>query len=115
MTRSELVEVVYQRHGGISRREAQELLDLILGLIRESLAAGERVEIPGFGSFEVARAGGRVGRHPVTGRRFKLTAKPSLVFRPSRVLDETLNGSGRRVSAAPAESGSPGRAGRELA
>ena len=91
MTRSELVDVVYQRHGGISRREAQAHLDLILNLIKDRLAAGERVEIPGFGSFEIVKAAGRVGRHPVTGRKFKVPGRRSLAFRPSRLLQQSLN------------------------
>lgn len=92
MTRSELVEVVYLRHGGLSRREAQELLDVILGVIRDRLAAGARVEIPGFGSFEVRATAARRGRHPVTGRGFRVAGGRSLVFRASRRLQEQLNG-----------------------
>ena len=91
MTRSELAEVVYRQHGGISRREAQALLDLILGLIRDHLAAGERVEIPGFGCFEVSWAGARGGRHPVTGRRFRVARRRTLTFRPSRGLEQRVN------------------------
>ena len=91
MTRTELVEAVYRRHGGISRREAQGLVDLILRLIRDRLAAGERVEIQGFGSFEVRWTAPRVGRHPVTGRKFRAASRRSLSFRPSRLLEEELN------------------------
>lgn len=91
MTRSELVEAVYRRHGGISRQEAQELLNLILNLIKSHLAAGQRVEIAGFGCFEVAARGARVRRHPVTGRRVRVSGPRDLVFRPSRVLARSLN------------------------
>jgi nucleoid DNA-binding protein len=91
MTRSELVEVVYRRHGGISRREAHELLDLILGLIKRRLATGERVEIPGFGSFQVVGGAERQGRHPVTGRPVRVPGRRRLLFRPSRALHRRLN------------------------
>jgi integration host factor subunit alpha len=91
MTRTELVEELYQRHGGLSRREAQELVDLILRVIRDRLAAGERVEITGFGSFEVRQSPPRAGRHPVTGRPFRVAGRRSLVFRPSRTLRDELN------------------------
>ena len=91
MTRTELVEVVYRRHGGISRREAHDLLDLILHLIKDRLAAGERVEIPGFGAFEVTRTPDRVVRHPVTGRTLRLGGRKGLAFRPSRLLKQHLN------------------------
>ena len=96
MTRSELAEVVYRRHGGISRREAQGLVDLILGLIKHRLVAGERVDIPGFGSFQIVRGAERAGRHPVTGRRIRVPGRRRLEFRPSRLLS-------RRLNAAPAQ------------
>lgn len=91
MTRSELVEAVYRRHGGISRQEAQELLNLILNLIKSHLAAGERVEIAGFGSFRVAGSAARVRRHPVTGRPARTPGGRTLEFRPSPVLSRSLN------------------------
>jgi integration host factor subunit alpha len=91
VTRTQLVEELYRRHGGLSRREAQELVDLILRVIRDRLAAGERVEITGFGAFEVRASAPREGRHPVTGRRFRVAGRRSLVFRPSRSLKDELN------------------------
>ena len=91
MTRIELANAVYERHGGISRREAREIVQVILDIMRDRLAAGERVEIPGFGSFEVRWAPPRTGRHPVTGRRFQVSGRRSLVFRPSRLLKRDLN------------------------
>jgi nucleoid DNA-binding protein len=91
MIRSELVDAVYRSHGGISRAEAQGLLDLILDVIKSRLAAGEKVEIPGFGSFEIAPAPPREGRHPVTGRAFRVPQGRALVFRPSRKLKDQLN------------------------
>lgn len=91
MTRAELVELVYQRHGGLSRREAQDILDIILRLIRDRLARGERVEIAHFGSFELTSSAPRQVRHPVTGRRFRVGAKRNLIFRPARALREGMN------------------------
>ena len=64
VTRTQLVEQLYERHGGLSRREAQALVDLILRVIRDHLAAGERVEIHGFGAFEVRETAARMARHP---------------------------------------------------
>jgi len=93
MTRAELAERVYERHGGLSRRDAQELLDIVLRLIRQSLAAGERVDIAHFGAFDVAESAPRRGRHPVTGRGFAVPGRRTLVFRPARSLRLKLNGS----------------------
>lgn len=101
MTRAELVERVYQRHGGMSRHEAQDLVDLILRLISERLAAGERVEIANFGSFELSIAPPRQGRHPVTGRPFQVAGRRQLVFRPSRHLRERVNAAAEAAGDTP--------------
>jgi integration host factor subunit alpha len=98
MTRAELVDLVYQRHGGLSRREAQDVLDVILRIIRDRLALGERVEIAHFGSFELAASAPREGRHPVTGRRFRVAGKRSLIFRPARALRDGINSEGAEPS-----------------
>ena len=91
MTRSELVDAVYQRHGGISRREAQDLVDLILDTLAASLVAGQRVDIPGFGAFAVIVTPARAGRHPISGRRFTVPPTRTLQFRPSKRLSAQLN------------------------
>ena len=91
MTRLELANAVYERHGGISRREARDLVELILRIMRDKLAEGERVEIPGFGSFEVRWSPPRSGRHPITGRSFRTMGGRTLVFRASRLLKRELN------------------------
>ena len=91
MNRSQLTEVIYRRHGGISRREASELVNLILEKIKERLVEGEGVEISGFGSFRIRRKRTRRGRNPRTGERLTIGARRALVFRPSRVLKDELN------------------------
>ena len=91
MNRSQLTEVIYRRHGGISRREASGLVNLILEKIKERLVEGEGVEISGFGTFCVRRKGGRKGRNPRTGERLTIGERRTLVFRPSRVLKDELN------------------------
>ena len=93
MTRSELVDEVHACHGGLSRREAQEIVDIILDLIARRLAAGERVDVSGFGSLSVVASAAREGRHPVTGRRFRVAPAKHLQFRPSRQLREKVEGS----------------------
>lgn len=91
MTRTDLIDAVYQRHGGISRREAQDLVEMIFARVTATLVAGQRVEIVGFGTFEVVASAVRAGRHPVTGRRFAVAPTRSLQFRPSRRLRAQVN------------------------
>jgi integration host factor subunit alpha len=91
MNRSQLTEVIYRRHGGISRREASELVNLILDKIKARLVEGEGVEISGFGTFRIRRKQRRRGRNPRTGEKLVISARRALVFRPSRVLKDELN------------------------
>jgi nucleoid DNA-binding protein len=86
MTKTDLVEVIYHRHGGISRRESQEIVDQLLARIKRELRQARRVQISGFGSFEVVRRESRKGRNPKTGETIQIAPKQSLIFRPSRSL-----------------------------
>ena len=86
MTKTDLVEVIYHRHGGISRRESQEIVDQLLARIKRELRQARRVQISGFGSFQVVRRGSRKGRNPKTGETIEIGPKQSLIFRPSRSL-----------------------------
>jgi nucleoid DNA-binding protein len=86
MTKTDLVEVIYHRHGGISRRESQEIVDQLLSRIKRELRQARRVRISGFGSFEVVRRSSRKGRNPKTGETIEIGPKQSLIFRPSRSL-----------------------------
>jgi integration host factor subunit alpha len=87
----DLVDVVYHRHGGISRQEAAELVDTILGYVKTVLGNERRMHLSGFGSFQVVERSERVGRNPHTGRPMALPSRHALVFRPSRSLVELLN------------------------
>ena len=109
----DLVDVVYRTHGGISRQEASELVDTILGHVKSSLAKERRMHISGFGSFQVVRRGARIGRNPHTGEPLELPERSTLVFRPSRAFLDSLNGNEMHArpieqpEAQPAGAGSP--------
>ncbi|MCZ6769476.1 MAG: HU family DNA-binding protein [Acidobacteria bacterium] len=81
--KADLAKVVYERHGGISYREAKDVVELILGVIKGSLVVGENVKLSGFGSLNVVQRKGRLGRNPQTGERMKLAASKYVTFRPS--------------------------------
>ena len=70
--------------------EAAAAVDAVFTTIRDDLARGERVEIRGFGSFEVRRRTARQGEDPVTGERTTLPARAAIRFRPAQELREVL-------------------------
>lgn len=84
MTKADLARAVYERHGGISNKEASRLVDLILDFIKRGLLEGERIQITGFGTFMVKEKKGRKGRNPQTGEEMMISARKSVVFRPSK-------------------------------
>ena len=98
MTKADLVTTLHQRLGFTQTRCA-ELVELILGIITETLEGGEKVKLSGFGSFEVREKRPRRGRNPQTGEEILISERRVLGFKPSPVLRERLNGSGRRPMA----------------
>ncbi|MDA2927419.1 integration host factor subunit alpha [Acidobacteria bacterium AH-259-G07] len=86
MIKADLAHIVYEKHGGISHREAKELVELIIENIKDSLVRGESVKLTGFGSLNVVQRKGRQGRNPQTGDRIVLAPSTYVSFRPSRLL-----------------------------
>lgn len=84
MTKADLARLIYERHGGITNREALRVVDLIFDSIKERLLDGESVRIVGFGTLEVVTRKARRGRNPITGEEIQLPDRRALVFRPSR-------------------------------
>ncbi len=91
MTKADLVESVYERLGGFSKREAAEIVELVFETLKETLANGEKVKISGFGNFVVRGKKSRMGRNPQTDEPIEISARRVLTFKPSQVLKHTLN------------------------
>ena len=67
MTKADIARVVYERHGGISNREAARLVEVIFETIKRHLGDGEKVQITGFGTFLVMLVGGAIAEIPCVG------------------------------------------------
>jgi integration host factor subunit alpha len=91
MTKADLAKAIYERHGGISNKEASFLVDIILDFIKQRLLRGERIQITGFGTFMVREKKGRKGRNPQTGEEMIIPARKSVVFRPSKSFQSNLS------------------------
>ena len=90
MNKRELVEAVAEGTG-MSRSAAAEALDAVLEAVAGSLAAGEPVSVPGFGTFEVRERGARTGRNPRTGEAIEIAASRAPAFRAGKALRDRLN------------------------
>ncbi|MCB9591903.1 MAG: integration host factor subunit alpha [Sandaracinaceae bacterium] len=91
MTKAEIVDSVYERVGGFSKKEAAEVVEAVFDTMKEVLADGEKIKISGFGNFVVREKKERVGRNPQTGAPIPISARRVLTFKPSQVLKGILN------------------------
>jgi integration host factor subunit alpha len=99
LTRADLAETVVQKVG-LPRNESQELVELVIRALSESLASGEAVKLSSFGSFNIRQKGQRIGRNPKTGKEVPITPRRVLVFRPSNIMKDRINaGLARRRAA----------------
>jgi len=89
MNKTELVEEV-SGEVGLSKRETQKVIDAIIGTIGDTLAAGEKVTLVGFGTFGVRQRMARTGRNPQTGAALQIPAKRVAKFLPGKNLKEKI-------------------------
>ena len=85
VTKADIARIVYERHGGISNREAARLVDIIFDSIKRRLGDGEKVQITGFGTFVIRQKRERRGRNPQTGEEMLIKPRRSIAFRPSKL------------------------------
>ena len=90
MTKSDIVETVYQ-NVGFTKKRAAEVVNLILDSMKEALEDGQKVKISGFGNFEIRNKDARKGRNPQTGAEITITERRVMTFKPSQVLKDRLN------------------------
>jgi integration host factor subunit alpha len=75
MTKAEIIDAVYEKVGGFSKKEAAEVVEAVFDTMKDVLAEGEK----------------RIGRNPQTGAPIPISARRVLTFKPSQVLKTVLN------------------------
>jgi integration host factor subunit alpha len=78
---------------GLSKQESRAVVERVLGIVKDTLAAGEDLLVSGFGKFSVRRKSARRGRNPQTKENLVLRARKVVVFKTSGVLRHRINGS----------------------
>ena len=91
MTKAEIVQAVYTRLGGFSKKESADLVDLVFETMKETLGRGEKIKISGFGNFVLRDKRQRPGRNPQTGDPIKISERRVLTFKASQILKQALN------------------------
>ena len=90
MNKSQLIKSVAEK-SDLSQKQVSETLTLIEATLIESLKAGEKVQLSGFGTFEVRERAERKGRNPKTGEVVTVPACKYLAFVSAKAVKETLN------------------------
>ena len=96
MTKADLIDAVYERHGGLTKSEATAIVEAIFRTVKSTLVGGRTVKIKNFGTFEVTRRPGRAGVSPVSGEKIFIPSHRGLTFRAARSLKQELTPSRRK-------------------
>ena len=89
MNKTELVSVVSEKTE-FSKKESAQIVDALFASIEEALAKGEKVQLIGFGTFEVRERAARKGRNPQTGAEIKIPASKVPAFKPGKALKDAV-------------------------
>jgi len=91
MNKGELIEAIQKKLGSeATKRLAEDALAAVLESIEEGVKSDQKVQIIGFGTFEVKNRAARMGRNPKTGEEMQISASKSVGFKPSSTLKKSL-------------------------
>ncbi|MBS4913912.1 MAG: HU family DNA-binding protein [Veillonella sp.] len=90
MNKTELITVVAQKTE-LSKKEAEKAVKAVFETVADELAKGEKVQVIGFGTFEVRDRAAREGRNPLTNEVIKIAASKSPAFKAGKQLKELVN------------------------
>ena len=89
MTKADLVDQIYEAIGpGVTKKDCAAVVDGFLNAVKRALANEDRIELRGFGTFEVRHRKSRMARNPRTGEPVEVPARAVPNFRPSKLWKE---------------------------
>ena len=90
MTKVELASKVAEKCG-ITKKDAEKAITAVVDSITEALAAGEKVSLIGFGTFEVKERSAKLGKNPRTGESIKIAARKVPAFKAGKALKDSVD------------------------
>ena len=76
---------------GFTKKDAEKAIDAYTAVVTKALAAGDKVQLVGFGSFEVKNRAARQGKNPQTGLPLAIPASKAPAFKPGKALKDAVN------------------------
>ena len=89
MNKTELIAAMAEA-SGLSKKDCEAALAAFITTTESALKAGNKVQLVGFGSFEVKERAARIGRNPKTKEAIEIPASKAPVFKPSKALKDIL-------------------------
>ncbi len=90
MNKTELINAIAEK-AGISKKDAENAVNAFTNVVSDALVDRDKVQIVGFGTFEVAERAARTGRNPKTGETIEIPASKSPKFKASKTMKEIVN------------------------
>ena len=91
MNKTELITAIAE-NAEISKKDAEKALKAFIDVLTETIKNGDKVQLVGFGTFEVSQRAAREGRNPQTGVTMKIEASKSPKFKAGKALKDAVNG-----------------------
>ena len=91
MTKKDIATKIAEEHS-LTAKQAAAVVDTIIDTIETAVADGDKVTIPGFGTFEVRERAARTGRNPSTGETIEVSASKAPAFKAGRTFKNRVNG-----------------------
>ncbi len=91
MTKADMVENIHKEIG-LTKKDIALVVDEVFDMIKADILEAKNVKISGFGNFEVKKRGRRIGRNPKTGEETVIEPRTVVVFRPSQIFKDDVNG-----------------------
>ncbi len=90
MNKTELVDVI-AKEAKLSKKDAEAAVKAFTGAVTKALKKGDKVQLVGFGTFEVTKRAAREGRNPQTGKPMKIKASKAPKFKAGKALKDAVN------------------------
>ncbi len=90
MNKAELINAAAER-SGLSKKDTEAVVAAVISTITESLAQGDKIQLVGFGAFEVKERAARLGRNPRSGEEVKIPASKIPVFKAGKALKDAVD------------------------
>ena len=90
MNKTEFIAAVAE-NADISKKDAEKAIKAFADVVTEELKKGEKVQLVGFGTFEVSERAAREGRNPLTGKTMKIAACKAPKFKAGKALKDAVN------------------------